>query len=90
MVAKVSSINAFRRRTRANSSGMIEDEELSFREWNCFEHLARQREESRISVPLWKWPSGGRVEREENRTFVPPSLVVHIPYIEVVEAKKNL
>ena len=52
--------------------------------------LARQREENRISVPLWKWPSGRRVEREENRTFVPPSLVVHIPCIEVVEAKKNL
>jgi hypothetical protein len=52
--------------------------------------LACEREESRISVLLWKWPSGGRVEREENRTFVPPSLVVHIPCIEVVEAKKNL
>jgi hypothetical protein len=37
MVAEVSSINAFR--TRTNSSGMIEDEELSFREWNCFEHV---------------------------------------------------
>jgi hypothetical protein len=52
--------------------------------------LAREREESRISVLLWKWPSGGRVELEENRTFVLPSLVVHIPCIEVVEAKKNL
>jgi hypothetical protein len=41
MVAEVSLINAFR--TRTNSSGMpvIEDEleELSFREWNCFEHF---------------------------------------------------
>jgi hypothetical protein len=87
MVAKVSAINAF----RTNPSGTIEDEESSFREWNCFEwHLARQREESRISVPLWKWPSGGRVEREEARTFVPPGPVVHIPSIQVVEAKKDL
>jgi hypothetical protein len=39
---------------------------------------------------LWKWPSDGRVEQEETCTFLPPSLVVHIPTIEVVEAKKNL
>jgi hypothetical protein len=52
--------------------------------------LARQREENSISVVLWKWPSGERVEREENSTFVPPSLVVHIPCIKVVEAKKYL
>ena len=37
MAAEVSSINTFL--TRTNSSGMIEDEELSFREWNCFEHV---------------------------------------------------
>jgi hypothetical protein len=80
MVTKVSSINAFR--TRANSSGMLEDEELSFREWNCFEHLERQREENRISVPQRKRPIGGRMEREETRTFVHrPSLVVRIPSI---------
>jgi hypothetical protein len=91
MVAEVSSINAFR--TRTNSSGMIEDEELSFQ---AFGHVivssiwARQREENSISVVLWKRPSGGRVEREENRTFVPPNLVDHIPSIGVVEAKKNL
>jgi hypothetical protein len=52
--------------------------------------LARQREENRISVVLWKSPSGGRVEREETRTFVPPNLVDRIPSIGVVEAKKNL
>jgi hypothetical protein len=37
MVAEVSSIITFR--TRTNSSGVIEYEELSFREWNCFEHF---------------------------------------------------
>jgi hypothetical protein len=58
MVAKVSSINAFR--TWTNSSGMIEDEELSFREWNGFKHdLARQREESRLSVPSGNGPATG-------------------------------
>jgi hypothetical protein len=90
MVAEVtgSSTNTFR--TQANSSGMIEDEELSYREWNCFKHLERQREESSISMPLWKWPSSRRVEREETCTFVPPSLVVHILCIGVVEVKKNL
>jgi hypothetical protein len=87
MVAEVSSINTFL--TQANLSGMIKDEELLFREWNRFEHLARQREESSISVPLWKWPSGGRVEREETSTFVQPSLVVHVICIGV-DVKKNL
>jgi cytochrome b subunit of formate dehydrogenase len=64
MVVKVHSINAFR--IWANSSGMIKDEESLSREWNSFKHVARQREENRISVPQRKLPSGGRVEREEN------------------------
>jgi hypothetical protein len=46
---------------------------------------------NRISVPQRKRPSGGRVEWEETRTFEhSPSLVVCIPSIAVVEAKKNL
>jgi hypothetical protein len=53
-------------------------------------HVSGNSEECSISVALWKWPSGGRVEREETHTFVPPSLVDHIPSIGVVEAKKNL
>jgi hypothetical protein len=37
-----------------------------------------------------KLPSGWTMEREETRTFVHhSSLVVRIPSIEVVEAKKN-
>ena len=37
---------------------MIEIEDLSFREWECFEHLASQREENRISVPVTLGQSG--------------------------------
>ena len=35
--------------------------------------LARQLEENRISVVLWKRPSGGRVEREENAHLYRPT-----------------
>ena len=62
----------------------------SSRELNDYEHLERQWEETRISVPQRKPPSGGRMEREETSTFVHrPSLVVRILSMEMVEAKKN-
>ena len=37
---------------------MIEIEDLSFQEWECFEHLASQRKETRISVPVTLGHSG--------------------------------
>ena len=53
---------------------MIVAEELLFREWKCFEHLARRmREENRISLPKLERPSSGvSRQREENRTYLPP------------------
>jgi hypothetical protein len=77
MVAEVSSINAFR--TRKNSSEMIEDEELSFREWNCFEHFGTSTGRKPYLCGLVEKAQRGRVEREENHTFGPPNLVDHIP-----------
>jgi hypothetical protein len=60
---------------------MIAAEELSFREWECFEHLARQREGNRISLPKLEQPSSGSKQREENRTLVLHlSLVVWISH----------
>ena len=37
---------------------MIEIEDLLFREWECFEQFASQREENRISVPVTLGQSG--------------------------------
>jgi hypothetical protein len=37
---------------------MIETEDLSFRELECFEHSVRQREENRIFMPV-KLSQGG-------------------------------
>ena len=85
---KVSSINAFLD-GETSQTGMIVAEELSFREWKCFEHLARKREGNRISLPKLERPSSGSKQREENR---PPafhlSLVVRISHsgMEMVEA----
>jgi hypothetical protein len=68
----------------------FESEESSFREWNRIKHQARKRKENRNSLPQGKWPSGGRMEREENRTFVHrTSLVVRILSRDIDEAKKR-
>jgi hypothetical protein len=88
MVAEVRSINSFW--TRTNSSGMIEDEELSFREWNCFEHFGTSTGRKQYLCGLVEKAQRGESGAGRNRTFVQPNLVDHIPSIGVVEAKENL
>ena len=85
---KVSSINAFLGCWNSGT-GMIVAEELSFREWECFEHRARKREGNHISLPKLERPSSGSKQREENRTLVLHlSLVVRISHsMEMVEAE---
>ena len=85
---KVGSINAFLD-SETSRTGMIVAEELSFREWKCFEHLARKREGNRISLPKLERPSSGSKQREENRTpALHLSLVVRISHsgMEMVKA----
>jgi len=55
----------------SSNTGMIGAEELSFREWKCFEHLAHQREGNRISSPKLDRASSGNKQREENRRLEP-------------------
>ena len=87
---KVSSINAFLGCWNRDT-GMIVAEELSLREWECFEHLARQREGNRISLPKLEQPSSGSKQREETHTLVlhlSLSLVVWISHsMEMVEVE---
>ena len=54
-----------------NDIGMIVADELSFREWKCFEHLTRQRVGSHLSWPKRAsvWSSSGSRQREEFRTL---------------------
>jgi len=49
---------------------MIEAEELSFRDWECFEHTQHQREENRITLPNLDQHSSRSLTREENRYLV--------------------
>ena len=49
---------------------MIEAEELSFGDWECFEHMQHQREENRITLPNLDQHSRGKSTREENRYLV--------------------
>ena len=44
---------------------MIEAEELSFRDWECFEHMQHQREENRITLPNLDQHSSRSSTREE-------------------------
>ena len=49
---------------------MIEAEELSFRDWECFEHMQHQREENRITLPNLDQHSSRSSTLEENRYLV--------------------
>ena len=51
---------------------MIEAEELSFRDWECFKHMQHQhqREENRIILPNLDQHSSRSLTREENRCLV--------------------
>ena len=62
---------------------MIVAEELSFREWECFKHLAHKWEGPCISLRRLERPSRESKQREENRTLALPgrariwNLVLH-------------
>ena len=51
---------------------MIEAEELSFRDWECFEHMQHQLEENSITfkLPNLDQHSSRSSTREENRYLV--------------------
>ena len=49
---------------------MIEAEDLSFRDWECFEHMQHQREENRITLPNLDQHSSRSSTREETSYLV--------------------
>ena len=64
-----------------NDIGMIVADELSFREWKCFEHLTRQRVGSHLSWPPKRasvWSSSGSRQREEFRTLCTSCMMVSL------------
>ena len=74
---------------------MIVAEDLSFREWKCFEHLAPKREENRISSSLLNMDGRSAVEASSGKktayfSLLTGSLVLRTHSMEMVEAKKNL
>jgi hypothetical protein len=76
-----------------SGTGMIVAEDLSFREWKCFEHLAPKREENRIS--LLNLDGRSAVEASSGKktahfSLLTGSLVLRTHSMEMVEAKKNL
>ena len=75
---------------------MIEAEELSFRDWECFEHMpvTHQQEENRISLPNLDQHSCGSSTREENSYLVchlglGVQVWIRICMLEMVEAEKG-
>ena len=68
--------------------GMTEIEDLSFRGWECFDHLACQREETRISVPITLGQSGSirSTEMVEAENF---DLVPNVTDFQDVDGKKT-
>jgi hypothetical protein len=83
--SKVSSINAFLGCGPVDSdTGMIVAEELSFRERECFKHLAPQREENRISLLNLGRPAVDASSGKKTAHFSLLSLVVRTHSMEVV------
>ena len=74
---------------------MIVAEDLSFREWKCFEHLAPKREENRISLLNLDGRSAVEASSGKKTAYfslltASGSLVLRTHSMEMVEAKKNL
>ena len=72
---------------------MIVAEDLSFREWKCFEHLAPKREENRISLLNLDGRSALEASSGKKTAYfslLTGSLVLRTHSMEMVEAKKNL
>jgi hypothetical protein len=72
---------------------MLVAEDLLFREWKCFEHLAPKREENRIFLlnldgrPAVEASSG---KKSAHFSLLTGTLVLQTHSLEMVEAKKNL
>ena len=70
---------------------MIVAEELLFREWNCFEHLACKREGKRISLPKltaqqWKQAAG----RKQHTCLTPQPGSPHQSHCHSMERESYL